>query len=385
MLIRGGDILHGTRLENGTDLRVGQPSILAIEKGLKPEKNEQVIDAEGCYVLPGFIDIHTHGLKDVLVDKGSLVDYSRLQYEQGVTGCVATLGGSPEENGNTMQRGLDETGRLKETPNILGFRPEILYLADASAGNPDSLVSISPDITEALYQAGEGWIRIWDVSPELSGALEFIRWAGKKGIVTSLAHSNALEDVVRPAVDAGMGLVTHFYDLFPLAVEVDEGVYPAGITDYINLEDRLTVELIPDGVHVHPYLLEQTLRVKGLDGAVFITDSALGSGNPPGIYDGLYPGIQVEVTADRGIRRVGDDLLSCSALTMVAGFRNTVFKFGKSIPTASRLCSRNAANLLGLTAKGYLAPGMDSDIVILDRELNLRTTICRGNLVYSRD
>jgi N-acetylglucosamine-6-phosphate deacetylase len=181
-----------------------------------------------------------------------------------------------------------------------------------------------------------------------------------------------------------MSLVTHFYDLFPLAVEVDEGVYPAGVTDYINLEDRLTVEMIPDGVHVHPYLLEQTLRVKGIDKAVFITDSALGSGNPPGIYDGLYPDTQVEVTESRGIRRVGDDLLSCSALTMLAGFRNTVFKFGKSIPVASRLCGGNAARLLGLFTKGYLAPGMDGDIIILDRELHLCTTICRGNVVYSK-
>ncbi len=383
MLIQSGMILHGNRLETGSGLRTQGESIQFIGKELHPERNEKLVDAAGCYVLPGLIDIHTHGLKDVLVDKGSLVDYSRLQYEQGVTACIPTLGGSPVENRETMKQGLKETRQLKETPNLIGFRPEITYLADASAGNPDSLSSISPDVTESLYNAGQGWIRIWDVSPELPGATDFIRWAGKKGIITSLAHSMALEDVVRPAVDAGMRLVTHFYDLFPLPVETDEGVYPAGVTDYINLEDRLTVEMIPDGVHVHPYLLEATLRIKGIDKVVFITDSALGSGNPPGIYNGLYPGIQVEVTADRGIRRAGDDLLSCSALTMITGFRNTIFRFAKSIPDASRLCSANAAQLLGLRTKGYLAPGMDADIIILDKELNLRTTIVKGAIAFS--
>jgi N-acetylglucosamine-6-phosphate deacetylase len=382
MIIKNGNVLHIDRFALSTDIQIENKTIERIQTDIIPEPGEEVIDASGCYVLPGLVDLHTHGLKDIAVDTGSLIDFAELQYEQGVTSCIVTLGGSPQENIRTMQNGLIETDNFKKTPNIAGFRPEMTYLVDASAGNPDSLSAINSETTESLYTAGEGWIKIWDVSPELPGAIEFIRWARKKGIITSLAHSNALEDIVRPAVDAGMRLVTHFYDLFPLPVEVDEGVYPAGVTDYINLEDRLVVEIIPDGVHVHPYLLEQTIRVKGPERVVFITDSALGSGNPPDIYGGLYPGIQVEVTEDRGIRRIGDDLLSCSALTMLAGFKNTVFKFGKSIPEASKLCSRNAARLIGLGRKGYIGVGMDADIIILDNDLNLLRTVVLGRNVY---
>ena len=145
MLIQGGTILHGNRLETGSGLRTQGDSIQSIGKGLTPEREEKLIDAVDCYVLPGLIDIHTHGLKDVLVDKGSLVDYSRLQHEQGVTACVPTLGGSPLENRETMRRGLKETRQFKETPNLVGFRPEITYLADASAGNPDSLSTRSEE------------------------------------------------------------------------------------------------------------------------------------------------------------------------------------------------------------------------------------------------
>ena len=94
-------------------------------------------------------------------------------------------------------------------------------------------------------------------------------------------------DQTQAAVDAGMSLATHFYDVYPIPEETDQGVYPAGVTDYINIEDRLSVEIIPDGVHVHPLLVEKTVRCKGIERVIFITDSVPGAGKPPGIYDGI--------------------------------------------------------------------------------------------------
>jgi len=116
-------------------------------------------------------------------------------------------------------------------------------------------------------------------------------------------------------------LVTHFYDTFDPPPQTDPGVYPAGLTDYIQVEDRLTVEIIPDGVHVHPLLIEKTFRCKGIERIAFITDGVKGADNPPGVYDGLYPGVQVEGTADRGVRRTADDALSGSALTPIQCLR----------------------------------------------------------------
>jgi len=382
MIIKNGNILNVDRFIPGGDLCITGKKISAIDQELKAETGKKILEADGCYVLPGLIDIHTHGLLDLLVDECSFLDFSRLQLEHGVTGCLATLGGGCKKNLDTIKRAFQETEYLKKTPNILGFRPEILYLADASAGNPDSITEITSETSEALCAAAKGYIRIWDISPELEGAIPFIRWANEKGIITSMAHSNASILQVGKAVDAGMSLVTHFYDLFPMPEEVDEGVYPAGVTDYINIEDRLTVEMIPDGVHVHPFLLKKTLRCKGLQGVIFITDSVPGAGKAPGFYDGIYEGIKVEVTKDRGVRRVSDDILSGSALTHIQGFRNAVEKFGLSIPEASRLCSRNQAELLGLRNKGYLAPGMDADIIILDKGLKLVYVIAGGEIGY---
>lgn len=382
MLIKNGNVLNFNRIEPLCDVRIQDGEIAELATNLRSQNVGRILDAEGCYVLPGLIDIHTHGLKNVLVDRGSLVDYARLQAEQGVTGCIPTLAGNPTENIKTMERGFRDTDFFRRSPNIIGFRPEIMYLADASAGSPESLAKISDETTQKVFKAGKGTIKIWDISPELDGAVSFIRWASQQNIITSMAHSNADESQIRRAVNAGMRLVTHFYDLFPMPEEIDEGVYPTGVTDYINIEDRLTVEIIPDGVHVHPYLVEKSLRCKGLERVIFITDSVPGAGNRPGMYDGLYDGVSVEVTENRGVRRVSDDLLSGSALTQINGFRNTVYRYGKSIVDASRLCSYTAAKLLGLRSKGYLAPGMDADIIIMDKNLDLKTTVIRGEITF---
>jgi N-acetylglucosamine-6-phosphate deacetylase len=238
-------------------------------------------------------------------------------------------------------------------------------------------------MSEALYAAAKGRIPVWDVSPELEGAVPFIRWAREKNIVVSVAHTSATIEQTRSGVDAGITLVTHLYDTFDLARPVDGGVYPAGVTDYIQIEDRLNVEIVPDGVHVHPLLVEKTLRCKGIERVVFVTDSLRGSGNPPGIYDGLAGGERIEVTADRGMRRVSDNALSGSCLTQLESFRNAIRKFGLSIRQASAVCSRNPARILGLN-KGMLAAGMDGDLILLDQDLELVATVEAGELAYDR-
>ena len=134
--------------------------------------------------------------------------------------------------------------------------------------------------------------------------------------------------------------------------------YPAGLTDYFLIEDRVTCEIIGDGTHVHPILVEMTFRCKTPDRLAFVTDSNYGAGLPPGRY--LLPGSwgNVEIkTCNDGIRMLDRDMeLAASALTPLDGFHNAVRMFGKDIATASRVCSRTPARLLGLN-KGEIVPG----------------------------
>ncbi len=324
MIICNSTVLHVDTLEPGSDIRIDHGRVVEIGPGLKRAREEETIDASGFFALPGLIDIHTHGLKSVSVQDGSLLEYSQIQLEQGVTACVPTLFGSPEANLNRIKDVMEETGDLQDTPNILGFRPEIMYVAKTGAGSSASLSRIDHNTSVCLYEAAKGQIKIWDVSPELEGAIPFIRWAANLGVIVSLAHSGASVTQARGAIDAGLSLITHFYDTFDMAVETDAGVYPAGLTDYIQVEDRVTVEIIPDGVHVHPYLVDKTIRCKGFERVVFVTDSLKGSGNPPGIYDGLASGEKIAVTKDRGMRRVSDNALSGSCLTHSLSFKKAV-------------------------------------------------------------
>ncbi len=383
VIVENGLILNGSELESGKSLVIEGRSIERITDVPDRRPKDLIVDAHGGYVLPGLVDIHTHGLRDVIVDSDDIFRFAQLQLEYGVTACLPTLAGSPPADMARMKRILSDTADFSLTPNLVGFRPEIMYLADASGGPSASLARPDAALTEAVWEASAGRIRIWDVSPEIEGAMPFISWCASRGIAASMAHSAADIDTVRRAVDAGLRLVTHLYDLFPLPREVDEGVYPAGVTDYINVEDRLCAELIPDGVHAHPLLVETTLRCKGLDRVAFITDSLKGSGNPPGTFDGLIPGEPVEVTPDRGIRRISDGVLTGSALTQLQSLRNAVGRLGRTVAEASRLCARTPARIAGLETKGALAPGMDADVLILDADLEVRAVILGGRVVKS--
>jgi len=195
--------------------------------------------------------------------------------------------------------------------------------------------------------------------------------------VTSLA---------RLAVDAGAKLVTHLFDTFELPTITDPGVYPAGLVDYLLTEDRLCCEIIGDGTHVYPLLVEKAFRCKTSDRLCFITDSNYGAGLTPGKY--FIPGWDEEVlitNVNNGVRLVNRDLgLAGSALTPLDNFRNIIRLFKKNIATASCVCSRTPARLMGLN-KGELAPGKDADIVILDENLDLTNTIVMGKSAFRKE
>jgi N-acetylglucosamine-6-phosphate deacetylase len=128
MLIRNGTILHGDCLEAGRDLHTGGidgAEITAIAEGLHSEPGEQAMEATGCYVLPGLIDLYNHGVRHIMARYDSLVEYSRLLAAKGVIACLPTLLGSPSENMETIRRGLAATDDFRLTPNLIGFRPEI--------------------------------------------------------------------------------------------------------------------------------------------------------------------------------------------------------------------------------------------------------------------
>jgi N-acetylglucosamine-6-phosphate deacetylase len=382
LVIKNGNVLHPSEELRPSDVLIENGRIQEVGPSLASELQ---IDASGGYVLPGLIDVHTHGIRTTNLQDGALSEYARIEASFGTTTFYPTLFDTPEALVEQMRRHRAETDELRRVPQIGGFRLESPYLARTGAGLAKDLGHITPQTTGTLLEEGGGHVKIWDVSPELEGAPEVIKHLTEQGIVCSIAHTQATIEQGQAAVDAGARLVTHLFDVFVLPEDPGTGVYPHGLVDYLLIEDRVKCEIIGDGTHVPSILVEKAFRCKPPDGLVFVTDSNFGAGLPPGQYEagGSWGRVQID-GPNNGVRMVDRGMgLAGSALTPIDGFRNAIRLFNKSIGVASRIWSRNPARLLALN-KGEIAPGRDADLVVLDENLELQYTIVAGQIVFQK-
>jgi len=378
LITHGTVLLPSGRLEQ-VDLLLSGGRIASIGHGFTAD---DVINAAGATILPGLIDLHTHGIGRESAASDSLVEYSRIEAAHGATTFYPTLFGPPDQSIRHMERHRRASDELRLLPQVGGFRLESPYLARTGAGLSRDLAPIGREVTDSLLAAGAGHVRIWDISPELPGAPELIRLLANRGVVCSIAHTQASIEQARAAVDAGAKLVTHLFDTFLVPSMTEPGVYPAGLVDYLLTEDRVVCEIIGDGTHVHPLLVEMALRCKTDSRLAWVTDSNFGAALPPGEYKAPEWGWIVVDGPNNGARlRDRDRVLAGSALTPIDGLRNLVRLFRQDLATASRLCSATPARLMGLN-KGEIAAGRDADLIILDDRLEMKQTIVAGRIVW---
>jgi N-acetylglucosamine-6-phosphate deacetylase len=376
VLLSDGGTYHGdVQLEDGKIRHVGQNLRADLE-----------IDAAGGWILPGLIDLHTHGIHTTSAESGSLIEFARFEGSHGTTTFYPTLFCSPAESARQMERHRRETDNLRLTPQVGGFRLEAPYLAIASGGSHKALVPITVETTDMLLRAGGGHVKIWDVSPELPDAPGLVRRLADEGIICSIAHTRATTAQAQAVVDAGARLVTHLFDVFYYMPEVsdpDPDIFGACMVDYLLLEDRVTCEIIGDGLHADARNVEKTFRCKPPEKLAFVTDSNTGAGLAPGRYTlpGDWGNVQIG-GPNNGVRLLDREMmLGGSALTPIDSFRNVIRMFHKDIRTASHVWSRNPARLMGLN-KGEILAGRDADLIVLDDDLNLLYTIASGTVVY---
>ena len=383
LTIKNGRVLLPNGLIENCDVLIEGKQIKQV--GTNIPSDGPTIDAGGSYVLPGLIDIHTHGMGHESTSEGSLKEYAKLCTSYGATTLYPTLFSSADRTVQQLKRHLAETNDLRDTPQVAGFRLESPYLAYTGGGTSKDLAPITDENTKMMLDAGAGHIKIWDISPELPGACDLIRQLTAQGIVASMAHTHATIDEAKAAVDAGLKLATHLFNTFVMPEWAEGGVYGVGLVDYLLIEDRVTCEIIGDGTHVKPILVEKAFRCKPNDGIVFVTDSNMGAGLPPGRYS--LPGGWGDVMIDgsnNGVRLIDRDMgLAGSALTPIDGFRNAIRLFGADIARANHLCSTSPARLLGLN-KGEIAVGKDADIIILNDDLELLRAIVQGAELFTK-
>lgn len=359
-------------IEDGIITAVSKREELTVPAGA------QVIDFGDAILTPGLIDIHIHGGAghDVMdSSEEGLAAIERLMARHGVTSyCPTTVTapidktlGALEVLGRAVQHRETTPGRARP----LGIHLEGPFLSHARRGvhSPLYLQRTSQHIFAQMWEAAGGQVSVLTIAPELEGGLELIRDATARGICVSIGHSNASLENAVAGVRAGARHATHTFNAMRRMDHRDPGLLGAILTD-----DTLTADIIADGLHVRPEVVDLFLRAKGLDQAVLITDGISATGMPDGTYHlGLY-----QVTVSDG-RCESHGKLAGSVLTMDQAVRN-VMKFGGiSFQDAIRLATLNPARVLGVeNRKGRLQLGADADIAVFSPAGEVRQTIVGG-------
>jgi N-acetylglucosamine-6-phosphate deacetylase len=335
-------------------------------------------------LAPGFVDIHIHGGAghDVMdLDPQGLAAVERFIAAHGVTSYFPTTVTAPvEQTLRALERLADaiETARSNEVPQELratplGIHLEGPFLSHARRGvhPPDDLLPPTLKMFERFWEAARGHIRIMTIAPELDGSLEVIEAASKRSVCVSMGHSDADMARARAAVAAGARHATHtFNGMRPLDHR------QPGILGEVLTNPRITAEIIADGIHLDPLIVKLVLQTKGLDGAVFITDSTSGAGMP----DGRYRLGSFEFEVNDG-RAVSDGKLAGSILTMDHAVQNAMRFAGIDLQAALRPATANPARVAGINDLGVLKPGAAADFIVLSAAGEVKKTIIRGRVV----
>jgi len=329
-------------------------------------------------LAPGFIDVHIHGGSghDVMeVDPSALAAIERGMVKHGVTSYLPTTVTAPlpdilrslEHLGKAIRKASNHAGRSRP----LGIHLEGPFISHAKRGvhPPQNLLPPSPETLRELYQAAGGTVSMLTIAPELDGGLETIVDAVSLGIHVSLGHSNATFSEANAGIDAGARHATHTFNAMRPLDHREPGILGAILSD-----DRITADLIADGLHIAPAVIKLFLRMKGMDRAVLITDAISATGMPDGKYK--LGGFEVEVKGDRCDL---DGKLAGSVLTLDRAVRNVMDFASLTLANAIRLVTLNPARLVGVShAHGTLAPGRVADVVVLTPSGEVVATMVAG-------
>jgi len=344
----------------------------------------RVLDFGDAVLAPGLIDIHIHGGAGHDVMEGSdegLAAVERLMTRHGVTSYCPTTVTSPVE---ATLRSLDALGKAVERAasgngdgvraRPLGVHLEGPFLSHAKRGvHPPALLQpASRELFERMWQAADGRVSVMTIAPEIEGALDLIGEASRRGVCVSLGHSDAELSQARAAIKAGARHATHTFN----AMRPLDHRHP-GLLGTVLTDRTVTADIIVDGIHVDPVMVDLFVRAKGVEGAVLITDAISATGMPDGTY--MLGGFEVQVHDGRC---EFDGRLAGSVLTLDRAVRNMMQFAGTSLQNAVRMATLNPAIVLGIAKrKGNLSVGADADIAVFTPAGEVVRTIVGGKII----
>ncbi|AHI01974.1 N-acetylglucosamine-6-phosphate deacetylase [Kutzneria albida] len=337
--------------------------------GSGPAPDGPAVDLAGAWLVPGFVDVHCHGGGGRAFTGQDPAQAIAAHRRHGTTSTIASLVSRPIPELARQIAGLAE---LVQDGAVAGIHLEGPFLSAARCGAHDPRVLRAPDLdsVRTLLDAGRGTIRMVTIAPELEHAVEATRLLVDNGVIVAIGHTDAAVAQVVPAVEAGASVATHLFNGMRPLHHREPGPVGALLED-----ERVTVELICDLVHLHPTAVRLAAHHAGTGRTVLITDAMAAAGMGDGVYDlgGL------EVTVQDGVPTLAGGSLAGSTLTMDRAFANFVLSCGMSVPEAVAATATRPAELIGLADRvGAIRPGLRADFVVLDEEFKVRDVYRAG-------
>ena len=356
------------------DIRIRKGRISEIGT-MEAEPGESCQDAQGHYILPGFVDIHIHafGGADCMRGEADVRKMSRELLKTGVAAFVPTTMSAETEETREALAGIEAVCTRPEHggARVLGAHMEAPFLSPLYKGaqRGECLCLPSPERYRELV--GDcTCVRMMTLAPELPGAIPLIRALHEQGIIPCAAHSAATAEEIHRAADAGLSQITHLFNAQPPLHHRKPGVPGAGLAD-----DRLAVQIIADGIHLHPDVLRIAALCKGSHGTILISDSMEAAGLPDGNYE--LGGQRVIVS--EGAARLENGVLAGSTLLLHQAVRNMICLAGIRPETVIPMATSTPANALRASDLGRIAVGACGVLAEMTPEWNFVRTVCEDS------
>jgi len=359
--------------------------IHTIHPGITDKNIETFAFPASYHLVPGFIDLHLHGANgaDVMdATPEALAIISKALAKEGTTGFLATtMAADVQDIENTLsviRHFVENASQKIAGASLLGIHLEGPFLSPDKIGAHLADKIIPPDIglMQRWRSMAQNLIKLVTLAPEQAHSLAFIHYLCQQDIVPAIGHSNANYQTTQAAIDAGCCYITHLFNAMRGIHQREPGVVTAAL-----LAEKVMVELIVDGIHLHPAIVELAYKMKGEDNIVLVTDAI----RAKCLGEGCYELGGQNVTVKAGAARLADGTLAGSILPLCTAMKNMMTFTHCPLRAAIKMTAENPAKVLGLFhRKGSIAPNKDADLVVLDDEMNVVLTLCGGKVAFSQ-
>ncbi|ELP62736.1 N-acetylglucosamine-6-phosphate deacetylase [Streptomyces turgidiscabies] len=370
-MLRGARVVLPTGITDGTRLAVEGTTFTD-----RPHENAQVIDLPGHWVVPGFVDLHNHGGGGASFTSGTAEDVLKGVHTHRTHGTTTLVASTVTGDMDTLTARAGLLSELAEQGDIAGVHFEGPFISPCRKGAHSEALLRDPDPADVrkLIDAARGRASMLTLATELPGGLDSVRLLVEHGVLAAIGHTDATYEQTVDAINAGATVATHLFNAMPALGHRSPGPIAALLED-----ERVTVELINDGTHLHPAALQLAFHHAGPDRVAFITDAM----DAAGFGDGRYLLGPLEVEVSEGVARlVEGGSIAGSTLTLDRAFKRAVTVDRLPVTDAVAALSANPARLLGMYDRvGSLEPGKDADLVLLDADFTLKGVMRKGSWV----